>query len=223
MPIIAKDTGGSDIPPVTPGSHQGVCYGVVDIGTQPGGQFEPHHKVIVLFELPKERGKFTRDGKEMDLPRAISQEYTLSLGKKANLRRELENWRARPFTDDELKAFDLGKLIGANALLSIIHAAGKGKNANKVYANIKAIASLEKGMTRIKTTENEPLYFSLSDMPQNVIPEFPKNMPQWIQDRIKVSEEYRKIERAANGGQQPAESQASADAGAPADEDRAPF
>lgn len=199
MPIIAKDTGGTDIPPITPGSHHGVCYGVVDIGTQPGGQFEPHRKVIIIFELPHERAEFEKDGKKENKPRAISQEYTLSLGKKANLRRELENWRARPFTEEELKAFDLGKLIGANALVSVIHAAGKGKNANKVFANIKGLASLTKGTPRIPKTENEPLYFSLDDTPKGTLPEFPANMPQWIQDKIKISEEYRRIEKELGG------------------------
>jgi hypothetical protein len=113
MPIIASDKGGSDFEPIPAGSHQAVCYGVVDLGTQMSNnpQFADARKVCILWELPQERGKFKDkedQSKMVDRPRAISAVYTLSLGTKANLRKVLESWRAKQFTEDELKGFDIG-------------------------------------------------------------------------------------------------------------------
>lgn len=231
MPIIAKDNGGADIAPVPAGTYHAICYAVVDVGTQPGGQFEPHRKVIIIFELPSERATFEKDGKKEDKPRAISKEYTLSIGKKAKLRADLESWRGRAFTEEELKGFDLKKLVCANALVSVGHKAGSGKNANRVFAEIKSVAGLPKPPPPVngveqpnqfarRTPENEPLYYSLDDTPPGTLPEFPKNMPQWIQDKIKESEEYRKMEKAVNGTPTPT---TTAGAGAQKVDDGAPF
>jgi hypothetical protein len=45
--------------------------------------------------------------------------YTASIGEKANLRKDLVNWRGREFTDDELKGFDVKKLLGVPCMLSL--------------------------------------------------------------------------------------------------------
>jgi hypothetical protein len=62
-------------------------------------------KIVLLFELCNET--IERDGKTA--PISINKEYTLSLGKKSVLRKHLETWRGRPFTDEELKGFEVGK------------------------------------------------------------------------------------------------------------------
>jgi hypothetical protein len=220
MPLLATDKGGSDIAPIPAGNYQAVCYGVIDIGTQPGGQFEPSHKVVIQFELPFERHDFKRDDKMVNLPRSVSATFTLSLGTKANLRKSLETWRNKQFTEEELKGFDLSKLIAANAMLSIIHRAGTGKNQGKVFANVNGIASLPKGTER-KKLENKPVYFSFQDLPENTLPDFEDlGLPEWIQEMIKDSEEYRAIERKISAGGQP-QTTATATAGSE-DEDR-PF
>lgn len=188
MPIIASDTGGGDFTPIPEGNQQGVCYGVVDLGTQAGGMFEPQRKVLILWELPFQRGKFKRDGEEADLPRAISEKYGLSLGSKANLRKMLVSWRGREFTEAELKAFDLEKVIGANCLLNIIHKPGKGTKANRVYANIAGVTSLPKGMKPVRP-ENPPLKFSFDDHPKGAAV-LPEHMPEWIVEMIHQSEEW---------------------------------
>ena len=95
MPIKAE-AGQSNTPPVSVGSHQAVCYGVVAIGTQPSEKYTPRKKVVILWELPHERGDF---GEKKNVPRVISKRYTLSLSSdKATLRKDLENWRGKPFS-----------------------------------------------------------------------------------------------------------------------------
>lgn len=192
MPIIASAKGGSDFEPIPAGSHQAVCYGVVDLGTQMSNnpQFKDARKVCILWELPQERGDFkdkTDPNRTVNLPRAISNIYTLSLGDKANLRKVLESWRAKAFTQDELNGFDITKLLGANCMLSIVHKAGSGKNAGKIYANVAGVSALPKGMTKANR-ENPPLMFSLADFTDgNVI--FPENLPEWLRTLINQSKE----------------------------------
>ncbi len=192
MPIIASDKGGSDFEPIPAGSHQAVCYGVVDLGTQMSNnpQFKDARKVCILWELPQERSDFkdkNDPNRTVNLPRAISNTYTLSLGDKANLRKILESWRAKAFTPDELRGFDISKLIGANCMLSVVHKQGSGKNASKTYANVAGVSSLPKGMTKV-AVENPPLMFSLSDFPDGDV-RFPDNLPEWLRTLINQSKE----------------------------------
>lgn len=186
MPLIAKDRGQTDNDPIPAGMHHGICYGVIDLGTEAvqTGKFPSRRKVAISFELPDERGKFTRDGEEVDLPRAISTTQTLSLNSKGKLRPMLESWRGRPFTEGELDGFDLGNLLGVNALLNIVHEPRNGKT----YATIKAVTPLAKGMPK-KASENPHLFFSLDGFGPDST--FPDRMPEWIRERVRGSIEYR--------------------------------
>ena len=71
------------------------------------------HIFIFMWELPGEEIEIEGEMK----PRAISETYTNSLGEKANLRKMLENWRGRAFTQEEMDGFDLRNVLG----LSLIH------------------------------------------------------------------------------------------------------
>lgn len=135
MPIYAK--AGTDFKPAPPGTHAGVCVDVVDLGmvtSDFGGKKKTQHKIKIVWQIDEARD----DGKPFD----VSQRYTLSLHAKATLRRELESWRGRAFTEDELKEFDVETVIGAGAMLNIIHAFREGKT----YANVTGVMRLMKGM-----------------------------------------------------------------------------
>lgn len=120
-----------DYTPAPEGLWQAVCCDVVDRGMQktPWGT---SHKVVLYWQLedidPKTKKRFL-----------ATKNYTLSLHEKANLRRDLESWRGRKFKEDELKKFDLEKLIGANCQLSIAH---NIKDEGETYANIQAIVPI---------------------------------------------------------------------------------
>ena len=59
------------------------------------------------------------------------------MGEKANLRKDLESWRGKAFTDDEAKAFDVTNLMGKACMINIIHEAAKN-DPTKIYANISS-------------------------------------------------------------------------------------
>lgn len=199
MSLIAKDKGGADYEPLAAGMHHAVCYGIVDLGTQPTNnpQFKPTRKVAFLWEVPSERIKFEKDGVKKDLPRGISGMWTLSLGTKSKLRPMLESWRGRPFTSEELDGFDLKNVLGANCFLNVVHAEGKGQNAGKTYANVASVNPLAKGMPKL-TAENPHVWFSLDECGETVV--IPKEVPEWLQKKIGLCDELVPKEDRAVGG-----------------------
>src|SRR5262249_51879996 len=106
---------------VPPGTYLGICYQIVDLGHQKttyNGEVRQVHKIRMSWELPHET---MADGR----PMAVSKEYTFSLSKNAHLRSDLEAWRAKPFTDEELGNVDLAKLLGFPAFITVVHKEGK--------------------------------------------------------------------------------------------------
>lgn len=201
MSLIAKDKGGTDYEPLAAGMHHAVCYGIVDLGTQPGGQFEPKRKVAFLWEVQAERIKFEKDGEKKDLPRGVSAIYTLSLSTKGLMRPMLESWRGREFTTEELAGFDLKGVLGANCFLNIVHVPGKGQNASKTYGNVKSVNPLAKGMAKLKS-ENALTWFSLDECGDTIT--VPAGIPDWLKAKIMQSAECVKEQRQ-NGAPEPTE------------------
>ena len=184
MGLIANDKGGVDFDPIAQGVHQGICYGLFDLGTQFSEMFGKWaHKILLCWEIPEERIQIEKDGKKLDLPRAISKEYTLSLGTKSNLRKDLETWRGRAFTPDELSGFDVKNILGKNCLIQIIHQ----PKGDKIYANVASITPLMKGVTA-KNPENPLKYFAFGD---NM--DIPEGTPEWIVKKIQASKEWKAL------------------------------
>ena len=191
MSLTAKNNG-TQMDPIPAGVHIAVCYGIVDLGTQFNEKFNKSvRKVLLLWELPQCRGEFERDGKKLNLPRAISRRYTLSLSEKANLRRDLESWRGKKFTAPELAGFDVQAVLGAACQMQIVHEAGSD---GKTYAQISAIMALPKGTARPKP-ENPTLVFSFEGVTS--APVLPLTMPDWIREVIAESAEWKRF----SGGQ----------------------
>lgn len=181
----ASSKGGEDFAPIPAGSALGICFGCVDLGTQPSqGIYGPKRQVLLLFELPHVRGDFAVDGQQKNLARIISRRWTLSLSKKANLRKDLISWRGRDFTLEEEHGFELANVVGAMALLSIIHK--KSVDGSKTYANISGVMKPMAGTDKMKP-ENPVIVY---DLPKGGPITFPAGMPEWVQNTIKNSEEY---------------------------------
>lgn len=174
MPIIAKDTGGREFKKVPEGVHVAVCNALVDCGVQPGGKFKPRHQVYIRWEVPSERVEFEKDGQHHEGPMQIGKFYTLSLAEKASLRRDLENWRGRAFTREELDGFDLEKVLGTACQICVSHNA----QGQEVYANVTGVMGMPKGMQRPQA-ENPLLYYA-PDTPRNF-----EKLPPWLQERVK--------------------------------------
>lgn len=181
MGLMAKDKGGGDFTPIPEDLHLAVCYGIWDLGTQFSEKWEKSiHKVVIVWEIPGCRGEFERDGHIKDLPRAISKRFTLSLHKKSDLRKDLESWRGKKFTDEELKGFDLKKLLGVPCQIQVLH----NKIDDKIFANIATIIKAPVG-TEL-TPENPLKFFSFEDGV-----DVPAGTPDWIMDLIRHAEEYK--------------------------------
>lgn len=117
------------------------CGDVIDLGfkVESFQQQAPElkDKTALVFRTDAEARE---DGKPMH----ISQEFTTSMGKKANLRKFLEAWRGEPYTDDEAKkGIPLDKLEGVPALITVAH---KTSGRGNTYAVIAGIAPLPRKM-----------------------------------------------------------------------------
>lgn len=179
MAIIAKETGGREFTPIPAGPHLALCTMVADLGMQEGYSGKPQRKVYIRFEVPDERVEFERDGQKIEGPAIIGKMYTLSLSEKANLRRDLENWRGKTFTPDELKGFDISKLLGKPCQLAITHEQKDGKT----YANITGIMGLSKDQKARAATmqpENAVVEYSVDAHDDEAF----QYLPKWIKEKV---------------------------------------
>lgn len=174
------------------GVHVARCYLIADIGTQlVSWKEETHerHKVVIGWEIPDQLGTFTIDDVEQQLPLVINKTYTMTLSTKGNLRKDLEAWRGKKFTAEELQGFDLKNILGAPCQLQVIHA----EVGDKTYANIGSIMSLPKGMAAPEAVAANQ-WFSLDE--GNDIPE---DIPKWIVEKIHASKEWIATEGEPDG------------------------
>ena len=141
MGRYAKDTGGSNFTPAPAGTHIARCFRLTDIGTHHSenqGKPNVRNQVIVEWELPNE----LMDVGEEKKPATVSKFYTNSLSEKANLRKDLEAWRGRQFTEDELQKFDLMAILGKPCMVTVIHETKDGKTRAKVTG----VTAMPKGL-----------------------------------------------------------------------------
>lgn len=138
MAVMIGDTGADRVFEVAPaGPQPAVCAHVYDMGMVNDG-YGTQHRVALVFQLAAKDSNGRRF--------VVSRDYLASTNEKATLRKHLESWRTKAFTDDQVKQFNLSMLEGKPCLLSIVHAHGK-KDPTKTYANINGIMRLPEGMT----------------------------------------------------------------------------
>jgi len=111
--LIARESGGGGtFTPVPPGMYLARCYRIVDLGTQKSeyqGQVKNLKKFMLQFEVHGEDDAGQPLVTAKNEPMSISKNFTLSLAEKATLRKDLETWRGRPFTEEERNGFQLEK------------------------------------------------------------------------------------------------------------------
>lgn len=196
MRLPKPGEGGGDFAPVPVGTHVGVCSRFIDLGTQQGtfqGKATVSHKVMITWEIAAER---MSDGR----PFTISKRYTWSMHEKASLRKDLEAWRGKAFTDDDFEgpnAFNTRKLLGQPCMLTVTHETSDGKT----YANIAGVGKIMKGLTPESLT-NEIVYFSMDGN------EFDQatyvKLSDGLKEVIAKSPEYAALKSPRSGAQQPA-------------------
>lgn len=167
---------------VPSGTHVARCYSMIHIGTvewEYQGEKKFSNKVRLSFELPNEMRTYG----DLEMPMSIDKEYTLSMHEKANLRKDLEMWRGKSFTTQELGNFDVTDLLGASCNLTVIH---KTTKAGNEYATIGGLSAITKG-TKMPAQFNLSFIFNYHD---NFDTKWLDEQPDWIQEQIKSTEEY---------------------------------
>ena len=199
---ISGEGAGGDLPNLQPGIYEGTCYSIVDLGTtdqEYKGVSSKKKRVHLCFEITKAVDPETNivqmdDGR----PFAVFKTYTASLFEAAALRKDLESWRGKSFTEEELKGFDISNLIGCTAKIEVGHTAptefspgGKPK--------ILALREPRDGVTKISTKNDEVIFdldVYLDDFRNKQSPESKamcdvfETLPTWQQGDIQNSYEY---------------------------------
>jgi hypothetical protein len=177
LTVNAGNGGGGDFEQCPAGSFAARCYQIIDLGHQTfewKGEAKVAPKVRITWEL----NEMMQDGR----PFSISREYTASIGDKANLRKDLEAWRGRPFTATELQNFSLENVLGAPCLLGVVHK--PSKDGSKVYANVGSIMALPKGMACPELV-NPAVKFDIGEFDQNIF----NSLSSYVQKKILMSKE----------------------------------
>jgi hypothetical protein len=184
MGLVAKDSGGGgEFTPVPPGMHLARCYRVIDLGTQEStylGKTKFQPKVMLQFEVHGEDDKGQPIVTAKGEPMSISKNFTLSLGEMATLRKDLQTWRGREFTPDELLGFELKNVLGAWAMVSVIKALGGN---GKEYTNIAAIMSVPAAIKKAGMPEghNDCKLFSIEEPDMVLFETFGNGLKEKIQ------------------------------------------
>ena len=178
--IITSSNQKKEIVPA--GTHFARCYSMIHIGVvewEFQGEKKFSNKVRLTWELPYEMRDFGGEQK----PLVISKEYTLSMHEKSNLRKDLEMWRGKVFTNKELGSFDVTDLLGKTCNISVIHKVAKNGNE---FAQVGGVSAIQKGVEVLEQF-NPTFIFNYGD---HFDLDWLDSQPEWIQEQIKSSEDY---------------------------------
>ena len=173
MSMVVKSEGNSEIKQLEPGVYTGIASAIIDLGIQENTMFgKKQRKVMIVWNIVGE----TVTVNDEEMPRVMSKEYTMSLGEKSTLRKDLEAWRGKPFSADELNGFDLTNILNVPCQLQI----NQQEKNGKTFVTIAAIMAIPKGM---KVEEIDNAYF-FDTYDSNTWENYDK-IPNWIKEKIK--------------------------------------
>ena len=187
MSLTIKSSG--DFETLDKGRYAAICYQIVDMGTtnqEYEGKVSKKKQVRITFETTSE---MMADGR----PFSINQTYTASLSTMANLRKHLESWRNKNFTEEEEAGFDISNLLGCSADVEVGHTSGGNPK-------IIGLRFPEGGVQKV-ATKNEQILFDLdvyndefrgksSDVTKAMCDVF-DGFPEWLQKDIEDSFEHK--------------------------------
>jgi hypothetical protein len=152
MTIMVDQGGGGDsFEQLSPGNYQATCYKIVDVGTSMEefkGEVNKRTSLYLFFETPDVK---TSNGQ----PMSIFNKYTKSLNEKSKLRQHLQQWRSRPFTDEELSGFDMQNILGVSCTIEVVDNANGNAKVKGVYA--------AEGGSKKTPTHNDCVVFDLEE------------------------------------------------------------
>ena len=167
MSLVVRETGGGSFEMPPTGVHQGVCAKIFDLGEQPGFEGKIQDKIALVWQLSEKR----TEGDFAGEPFTMTKTYTASLNERATLRHDLESWRGRGFTDQELQGFDVENVLGVNCMMNLVEYKNK---AGKKRVKIASIMPVGKGV-------------------ELLVPTLPDDyMPKWVREALGEAEPERK-------------------------------
>lgn len=173
-----KDRAKPKAPPVEPGVYMAVCIGFIDCGEQYSEKFKSYSsKGMYVWELIGETIEV--DGEQK--PRQLSKEFTISGSSKSNLRKFIESWNSKTYSDDDFMEFDLFDQIGKPCQINVV------LNETKEYSNVDNIMPIPRGFP-VPTTDTPQIRWDMDNWDDKVFAE----LPEWIQEKIKKSTQYQK-------------------------------
>lgn len=198
MSLVAK-TGGSssNFIPVPTGMHLARCYRIIDLGTQEStymGNVKQLHKAMFQFEVHSEDAQGNPTVTSKGDPMTVSKNFTVTLADKASLRKDLQTWRGKDFTKEELDGFELKNVLGHWAMLSVVET----QNNGNTYTNIATInpvpASIKKN--GLPEGKNELKIFSIDDPDMELFESFSDN----LKNKIRQSPEWERLHGGPSAG-----------------------
>jgi hypothetical protein len=148
--LTVRDTSTS-FTPAPEGQHQAVAVDVIDLGERveqfQGNPAKIVHKVALVYQIDEENP-------ETGKPFEIAVEKTVSFNSKAGLRKWVEAWRGKAYTDEEARTqgAPLHKMIGVNCFIVIEHRTSK---AGRVYGLASNIMPKPKNVPAIEPDRYE--------------------------------------------------------------------
>lgn len=192
MSFIVEDTGGN-FERCPPGMHLARCYRIVDLGTQKSeymGQVKYQHKIMLGWEIHGSDDAGNPIRMKDKRPFAIFKNYTLSWSEKANLRLDLQSWRGKPFSQEEMRRFDLKNVLNAWCMLNIIEV--PSKNGSKIYSNVNGITPVPSVIKQngFPQAINKPELFNLENPDMTMFATFSDH----LKAKIQSSPEWQKLQ-----------------------------
>lgn len=192
--------------PLDPGTYPCRVVQVLDLGVQTQKPFDnkpkaPVQEIMVTYEFLDEFC-LDEDGEiQEDKPRWLSETFAFhSLD--ADLAKSTKRYRA--LDPQEVYEGDFTQLVNTPCMVTVVHNAGKGANAGKVYQNISGVSAMRpKEAAKAPDLVNEPKVFVL-DEPDMVIY---KSLPEWLQEKIAGNLEFEgsALQAALEADEAPAE------------------
>jgi len=173
-----KDKVKAKLPPLEPGVYVANCIGVVDLGEQYSKQYGYSNKILFVFELPSETVEV--DGQQM--PRQLSQSFTWSGSNRSKLRKTLQVWNTKTYSDDEFSELDLFDQLGKPCQLTVV------LNETKEYSNIESVMALPKGYPAPHTA-TEFIKWDMDSWDDDLL----QRLPEWVRWKIQQSTQYQKL------------------------------
>ena len=122
-------------------------------------------------------------------PFSVKKDYTLSWGDKANLRLDLQSWRGKPFSQEEMRRFDLKNVLGVWCMLNVFER--PAKTGDKIFTNVDSVSPVPSMIKKngYPDPHNETVIFNLKEFDLEVFNKF----HDYLKQKIMLSPEYQKL------------------------------